>query len=136
VKNYFYSNEYDFYQLLNCVKEIPNNDQSEIKIRIDENSDYDEINSILSRLKEQYQNQSYYNNFFSYIDINFDKEGNVMFRTLVKSDNIPSGNGIDSPNVMCYELVYVDENYEDTPVKRQEPFYDNWYTYSFHTYTG
>ena len=46
---------------------------------------------------------------------------------------------INTPDVYRYDLIFVDENYEDNTIVEQyklEPFSSNWYVYSHSTFSG
>ena len=134
IKSCLYSNKESFDYIPNYLKNA--NIEENTHIRIDADSDHDEINSILSSLKEQYQNDSVYP-VFSSIDVYFDSDGDFMFYIQARKEKLKNGDGINSPDIRCYELVYIDERYDgNSPIKEKEPFCENWYTWSKDTYSG
>lgn len=156
-KDCFYSNKEDFEQLSVHFRDLYS--EGVTKVKFDENTDYfsfdykdgnynsinaafdkydsfDKVKSILSNLREQYQKDSDYP-VFSSISVKYDDYGNMLLSMQAKKERLKNGDGIDSPDIRVYYLVYIDENYNDnSPIKEKEPFYDNWYTWSSDTYSG
>lgn len=134
IKACLYSNKESFEQIPIYLKSI--NIEKNAHIKIDDDSDYNEINSILIDLKEQYQNDSTYP-VFSAINVYSDSDGDLLLYIHTRKEKLKNGDGIDSPDIRCYDLVYIDEGYDgNSPVKDTEPFWGNWYTWSHDTYSG
>lgn len=134
LRDCFYLNKEEFNQIVLYLKDTYREDQTHIVINT--NSDYNEINEVLTRLKEQYQNDSEYP-VFSSVDAYYDEEGNMMLTIQARKEKIMSGDGMENPDIRCYELVYIDENYNcDSIIKSQKPFCGNWYTWSYNTFSG
>lgn len=134
IKNCLYSNKDEFEQLTVYVRNLYT--EGDRHIQINEDSDREEIKAILGRLREQYQKDSDFR-VFSAVDVYFDNDGDMLFYIGAKNEKIKNGDGYNSPDILCYDLVYIDENYDgDQPVKDKEPFWGNWRTWSFDTYSG
>lgn len=134
IENCLYSNKDEFEQLTVYVRDLYT--EGDKRIKINEESGREEIKAILGRLREQYQKDSDYT-VFSSIDAYFDNDGDMLFYIWAKAEKLKGGDGIDSPDIRCYDLVYVDEGYDgDQPVKDKEPFWGNWRTWSSNTYSG
>lgn len=101
----------------------------------DENTP-EEIREILGSLNRQYQKDSYYP-VFTEIAVDYDQNENLAFSIQAKRDRLKNGNGIETPDIKSYYLVYVDTNYTgDTHAKNKTPFYSNWRTWSSDDYSG
>ncbi len=54
-----------------------------------------------------------------------------------KKQKIKTGDGINTPDIRCYSLVYVDPNYAGSIKEMSErPFYDNWRIWSEDMWSG
>ena len=105
-------------------------------VKISDENTPKEINEILDSLNKQYQKDSDYP-VFTAIEVYSDNNGNLAISIQAKKEIIKSGNGIDTPDVRCYSLVYVEPNYVGSiHAKDKAPFYDNWRTWSSDTYSG
>lgn len=142
VENCFYSNKQDFEMLAGYFKE-PQGDGA-ISEKINENDLPEalqkEAKAILGNLQEQYQKDSDYPVFTS-VYADYDENGNVLLYLQVKKEKLKNKDGIDSPDIRCYYLVYIDENYNGSSglhidKKQKNPFCDNWYSWSSDTYSG
>ena len=134
VKNCLYSNKDELEQIPGYLRNIFV--KGDTHIIIDEDSNYDEINMILSGLREQYQNDSDYP-VFAHINVYFDNDGDLHFILTAKKNKIENVNVMYEPDIICYYLGYMDENYDgDTPIKNAKPFCGNWYTWSGKSYSG
>lgn len=134
IKDCLYSNKDEFEQISVHLRNIYT--EGDTNIRINEDSNYDEINTILSGLRGQYQNDSEYP-VFSSINVYFDSDGDLLFYLRAKNNKIENADGMNNPDIRCYYLVYIDENYDgDSPIKNAKPFWGNWYTWSDDTYSG
>lgn len=136
VENCFYSNRDDFEKIPYYLESLYDEDKKHIIIKIGESSNYDEITAILVKLQKQYQNDSKYP-VFSSVDVYYDDDGDVMFYIQAKKEKLKNRNGINSADIRCYYIVYVDENYDGkSPAKCRKSFCDNWYTWSSDIYSG
>lgn len=134
LKQCLHSNEAELEQLADYVRGIYAEGDSSVKI--DEESCHDEIMSILDALRAKYQSDSEYP-VFSGVEAYFDKDGDVLFCIQAKKDRLKKGDGIDSPDIRCYCLVYVDEAYDgDQRFADGKPIWGSWHTWSFDTYSG
>lgn len=140
-ENCFYSNKENFERLPGLFKTLQIDDVSSVDIDENDlsNTAYNEVKNILVSLQEQYRNDSEYA-VFSSVNAEYDESGNILLYTIVKSKKI-KGNGMDSPDIRCYYLVYIDENYNENSRLHidkdyKEPFCGNWYTWSSDTYSG
>lgn len=134
IKGCLYSNKDDFEQIPVYLRNMYV--EGDTYLIVDEDSGCDEIKLILSRLRSQYQNGSEYP-VFSSIEVHYDTDGDMLFYIQAKKRRLKNRDGIERPDIRCYELVYIDEDYDgNPPVKDTEPFCDNWYTWSFDTYSG
>ena len=134
VEDCFYTNKDDFEKISYYLESLY--DEGKKHIKISENSNCDEITAILVKLQKQYQNESKYP-VFSYVDVYYDSDGDVMFYIQAKKEKLKNRNGINSADIRCYYIVYVDENYDGkSPAKYRKPFCDNWYTWSSDIYSG
>ena len=156
-KDCFYSNKEDFEQLSMQFRELYS--EGITKVKFDDNTDYfsfsykddnynsinaasdehdffNKVKSILSRLRGQYQKDSEYP-VFSSISVQYDDNGDILLSMQTKKKKLKNGDGIDSPDIRVYYLVYIDENYNGCSlIKETEPFYDHWYTWSSDTFSG
>lgn len=95
-----------------------------------------EIKEILYSLNKQYQKDSDYP-VFTAIEVYSDNNGNLAISIQAKKEILKGGNGIETPDVRCYSLVYVEPNYVGSiHAKDKASFYDNWRTWSSDTYSG
>ncbi|MCM1508619.1 MAG: hypothetical protein NC177_16030 [Ruminococcus flavefaciens] len=135
VQGCLYSNKDDFERLPDYVKSLYSEGTTHITIK--ENSDCKEINAILAGLKKQYQKDSPYP-VFSSVDVHYDSDGDVMFMITARKEKLPKSNGIESPDIRYYSLVYIDEDYDGSSsyIKDKKPFSDNWRTWSADRYSG
>lgn len=95
-----------------------------------------EVRNILDKLNKQYQKDSDYP-VFTAIEVRCDKNDNIAVLLNAKKEKIENSDGIGTPDVRCYSLVYVEPNYTGEIFAKDEvPFYDNWRTWSSDTYSG
>ena len=114
---------------------IRNNGLNGIVYLNDENTPK-EIRDILDSLNKQYQKDSDFP-VFTAIKIYNDKNGNLSISIQAKKDKLKNGNGIETPDIRCYSLVYVEPNYTGSiHAKDKAPFYDNWRTWSSDIYSS
>lgn len=105
-------------------------------VKISDENTPKEIKEILRSLNKQYQKDSDYP-VFTAIEVYSDNNGNLAISIQAKKEIIKGGNGIDTPDVRCYSLVYVEPNYVGSiHAKEKASFYDNWRTWSSDTYSG
>ncbi|MBP3855145.1 MAG: hypothetical protein IK990_05975 [Ruminiclostridium sp.] len=103
--------------------------------RKDENNP-EEIREILDSLNKQYQKDSFYP-VFDEIVVDYDQKGNLAFSIQAKRDRLKNGNGIETPDIRSYYLVYVDTNYSGSiHAKDKAPFYANWRIWSSDSFSG
>lgn len=134
IKSCLYSNEAELEQLADYVRDIYA--EGESFVMLDEESGHDEIMPILDALREKYQSDSEYP-VFTAVEAYFDKDGDVLFLIQVKKHRLKNGDGINSPDIRCYCLVYVDEAYDgDQRFADGKPIWGSWHTWSFDTYSG
>lgn len=135
VQGCLYSNKDDFEKLPDYIKSLYSEGTTHIDIT--EESDCKEINAILAGLKKQYQKDSPYP-VFSYVDAYYDKDGDVMFMIPVRKEKLPKKNGVESPDIRYYYLVYIDDGYDghSSYIKDKKPFSGNWRTWSADRYSG
>lgn len=134
VENCFYSNRDDFEKIPYYLESLYDEDKKHIKIS--ENSNCDRITAILVNLQKQYQNYSKYP-VFSSVDVYYDDDGDVMFYIQAKKEKLKNRDGVNSADIRCYQLIYIDENYDgSSPAKYRKPFCNNWYTWSSDIYSG
>ena len=134
VKDCFYTNQESFQKIVDLSRKQYHDGDTYLKI--DEESNSDEYRTILKDLREQYQSNSDYP-VFTAVDIYYDNEGDLALYIQVKKKKLKNGDGIDIPDIICYDLVYIDEKYDgNKTVKNEKPFYENWYFWSFDTYSG
>lgn len=96
------------------------------------------IGALISELKELYQKDSDFP-VFSYISADYDEKGNVFIETRVKADSIKGGDGVNSHDVFCCDLIFVDESYEENNIVDKyelKSFSSDWYVYSYSTFSG
>ena len=97
---------------------------------------YNEVEDILDRLREQYQKGSDYP-VFSSVKAQYDNNGEMMLTVQAKKEKLKNGDGVNSPDIRTFYLLYIDENYEnDSPKGERKPFCGNWYTWSADVYSG
>jgi hypothetical protein len=142
IKNCFYSNEQAFERLVELSRKHRPEGGGQQIIKIDEQSGGDEISQILGDLREKYQKDSDLS-VFSRIRSCFDKNGNMALSITVSSKKLAGRDGINSPDVRCGVLVYIDEGFDfastDTlhlPPEDDTPFHGSWHTWSYDTYSG
>ena len=130
MENCFYSNRDDFEKIQSYLESLYDEDKKHIIIETGESSNYDEITAILVKLQKQYQSDSKYP-VFSYVDVYYDNDGDMMFYIQIKKEKLKNSDGVNSPDIRLYQLVYIDENYDGrSPAYYRKPFCDNWYTWS------
>lgn len=152
----FYSNKEDFEQLSACFKELYSEgityaeyEEDTDCFSVDYNGDdvfldktagnsslYNEVEEILSNLREKYQKDSDYP-VFSSITVQYDDNGNMLLTVQAKKEKLKNGDGVDNPDIRMFYLVYIDEDYKGSSlINAKNSFYDNWYTWSADTYSG
>ena len=95
-----------------------------------------EIEEILERLNRKYQVDCNYP-VFTAINVRSDGKGNTYIYIQAKKQKIKTGDGINTPDIRCYSLVYVDPNYAGSIKEMSErPFYDNWRIWSEDMWSG
>ena len=142
VENCFYSNKEDLEMLVGYFKELQGD--GIVSEKADENDLPEALQkkakAILESLQKQYQKDSDYPVFTS-VNADYDENGNVLLYLQAKKEKLKKGDGIDSPDIRCYYLVYIDESYSGSSElhidkKQKNPFCDNWYSWSSDTYSG
>lgn len=91
----------------------------------------EDIDTLLSRLRDEYQPDSEYK-VFSFVRAVFDDSGNMLLHLVVKSEENTND------EIRNYYLVYADEEYNghssglaiDFSEITEEPFHENWYYWS------
>lgn len=142
VENCFYSNKEALEQLPICFKELQGDGIASAKVNENDLPEalQKEVKAILEGLREQYQKDSEYP-VFSSVYVDFDGNGNVLLYLQAKKERLKNGDGVDSPDIRCYYLVYIDENYSGSSQlhidkEYKKPFCGNWYTWSSDTCSG
>ena len=134
VESCFYDNQDDFADLVSYAQTLCTENSSRVKITADNAPD--NIRLFLESLQKQYAQDSPYP-VFSSVDVCFDNEGDMMLYVHARKEKLRSGDGINSPDIRFYYLIYTDEDYESKlPCAKNEPFSGNWYTGSSDTYSG
>ncbi len=157
-KDYYYSNKENFSDISSSFKKMYSNNLCNAKFDNDkeklnlhykytnENNDLayssevkdcsrESFSVALNQLKEQYQVDSDYP-VFSSVNAYYDNSGNMLLYIQVKKKS--TKNIKDEQKVICYYLVYVDEEYSgndsllgiDKFGVTCEPFMDNWCVWS------
>lgn len=155
-KDCFYSNKDEFESLLKCFDDLYSEgityaeyeegtdcfsvdyggDDVFLNTAADDSDLYNDVKAILTRLREQYQKDSDYP-VFSSVEVQYDDNGDMLLSVQAKKKKLKNCDGVDTPDIIVYSLVYIDENYdENSPIKEEEAFYGNWYTWSHDTYSG
>ncbi|MBR3247996.1 MAG: hypothetical protein IKG03_06335 [Clostridiales bacterium] len=126
------SNISDFDNLVSYVRQY----ELTGKISVEDGDIPLEVEEILVRLNNKYQSDSDYP-VFTGLSAKNDGNGNIYMSVQVRKDKIPSGDGYDSPDIRCYELVYVDPDYGDS-IKEisARPFNGNWRIWSSDMWSG
>lgn len=142
VENCFYSNTEIFEQLPSLLKTLQTEDISSVQIEENDlsNASYNEVKTILAGLQEQYRKDSDYA-VFSFVNAEYDENGNLLLYMIAKSEKLKNGDGINSHDIRFYYLVYIDENYSGNSrihidKNYKEPFWGNWYTWSSDSFSG
>ncbi len=142
----FYSNREKLEQLPEYFRELQADGIEKVSTDWDmpwdepESTTYNEVKSILAGLQEQYQKDSDYP-VFAAVCADYDENGNIQLYLQTRKKKLRNGNGMDSPDIRCYYLVYIDENYSGSSKLQidknyYEPFCGNWYTWSTDTFLG
>ncbi len=134
VQDCFYSNKADFEELVSYAEKLRPENSSRIEINGDNAPD--EIKEFLEDLQKQYGKDSPYP-VFSAVDVRFDHEGDMMLYVRAKNKKLRNGDGMNSPDIRLYYLIYIEDDYDDeVAFSKDNPFYGNWYTGSSDTYSG
>lgn len=162
-ENCYYSNDEELNQICSSFKEMYSDGlrQAELKgdtgelelsYRTEERGLYSETidfsdtycTDILNNLRQQYQPQSDYP-VFSAIRAFYDDNGDMLLFVQAKKRALKKkSNDMESPDIRCYYLVYIDEGYSghgsslgiDNFEITSVPFADNWHTWSKDLYLG
>ena len=127
-----YSNEDDFKLLVECVRE------SEFTgdIRLGENGNPAQIEEILERLNKRYQRDEDLP-VFNFVRIDRDGDNDIYISITARSERRRGGDGMTSPDITRYDLVYIDPGYEGHSFEKScEPFYDNWRVWFTDSWSG
>ncbi len=105
-------------------------------IKINSENGGEEILSLMSYLGSKYQDDSDFP-VFTAVDVYFDNEGDMTLDIQVRKIKIANADGIDTPDVLCYDLVYADEDYSGSLAdKLGRPFFGRWFVWSYDSYSG
>lgn len=130
----FYAHQEDFQDLVSYAGKLYSENCSYAEIN--EDNAPDEIKEFLENLQKQYGKDSPYS-VFSSVDVRFDHEGDMMLYVRAKNERLRSGDGMNSPDIRYYYLIYIDENYDGkVTFSKDKPFFESWYTGSSDTYSG
>ena len=131
-KRCLYSNSSDFDSLVDYVRQYDITGEVEV-------GDGDippEIEAILVRLNDQYQADSDYP-VFTALTAQHDDNGNIYISVQAEKHRNSSGDGLDSSDIRCCSLVYVDPDYSGSVMEMNtRPFYDNWRVWSTDMWSG
>lgn len=131
-KRILYSNASDFESLVDYVRQYGITG----KTGIGDDDIPQEIEEILIRLNEKYQPDSDYP-VFTMIDVKQDGDGDIYISVQAEKHKLKNGDGHDSPDIRCCQLVYVDPDYSDSFMeKNARPFYGNWRIWSSDMWSG
>ena len=131
-KRCLYSNVSDFDSLVHYVRQYDLSGEVEVG-----DSDIpQEIEQILERLNDQYQQDSDYPVFTSIV-ARHDDNGNIYISVQAEKHRNKGGDGQNSPDIRCCCLVYVDPDYSESVMEMSvDPFYDNWRVWSSDIWSG
>lgn len=136
VQRCFKSNQLLFEQIVDLSRKIDHEEKGHVEIKTNEDNGYENIKTILTELQNKYQSDSDYP-VFSAVDIYYDDENDIALIIHVKNDKLKNGDGIETPDIRCYELVYVDKEYDgEIREKNGKLFYEEWRVWSYDTYSG
>ena len=140
IKDIYYSNEQTFERLAALAKEHTG-ERSRTVIRTDETGCDKQISDILGELRDKYHKDSDFPAFSS-VTVVCDKNGRSAVSVAARQEKL-SGDGANSHDVRCYELVYIDEDFDFSsaggqhlPSENDEPFSGNWHVWCYDTYSG
>lgn len=130
----FYAHQEDFDNLVSYAEKLYS--ENSLYAEINTDNAPDEIKEFLEDLQKQYGKDSPYP-VFSAVDVRFDHEGDMMLYVRAKNEKLRSGDGMNSPDIRFYYLIYIDENYDGkVTFSKDKPFFESWYTGSSDTYSG
>lgn len=152
----FYSNKEDFERLSLCFSNLYSDGMTYAEYKegsdyfcadfkggsacsddsFNNSNSYNEVEVILKRLRERYHQDSDYP-VFSSVKAQYDDNGAMMLTVQSKKETLKNGDGINSPDIRVFYLVYIDENYDGaSPKGERKPFCGNWNTWSADVYSG
>ena len=94
----------------------------------------EEIKTALLELQDMYQKDKW--PVFSYVEVYYDEQGDMMYLIRVKTEKT-AGDGMEGPDLRCYYLIYIDDGYDGKQIETHaDIIFGNWHYWSKDNYSG